>query len=128
MGMVLFDVKGFFDSVNHDRMISILKLLGFTPEIVNWANAFLADRKIRLRFNNITSDERIQPVGVPQGSLLSPVLSILYMSSLLLKMRDWSNSSLGMYVDDGVLFACMEEWADVQTILWDRYTVTPVNL
>jgi hypothetical protein len=62
-------------------------------------------------------------VGVPQGSPLSPVLSIAYTSSLLHKMRNWNNSSLGMYVDDGILFACAEEWADVERLLRARYTV-----
>ena len=45
------------------------------------------------------------------------------MLSLLLKMRGWNNSSLGMYVDDGLLFACAEEWADVTTLLQAQYSV-----
>ena len=122
-GMVLFDVKGFFDSVNHNRMIGILSSLGFCSKVVEWAHDFLANRKIHLRFNSITSEEREQPVGVPQGSPLSPVLSIIYTSGLLHKMKGWSNSSLGMYVDDGTLFACASEWADVQAILRGRYAV-----
>ena len=62
-------------------------------------------------------------MGVPQGSPLSPVLSITYTSSLLHKMRDWNNSSLGMYVDDGILFACAAEWAEVARLLRARYSV-----
>ena len=38
-------------------------------------------------------------------------------------MKHWNNSSLGMYVDDGALFACAEEWADVDRLLRARYTV-----
>ena len=38
-------------------------------------------------------------------------------------MKHWNNSSLGMYVDDGALFACAEEWADVNKLLRARYTV-----
>jgi hypothetical protein len=62
-------------------------------------------------------------VGVPQGSPLSPVLSITYTSPLLSKMGRWNNSSLGMYIDDGILFACTEEWTDVERLLRARYTV-----
>ena len=123
LGMVLFDVKGFFDFINHGRMIGILDALGFGPEVVEWAHSFLTNRKIRLRFNAITLDKRVQEVGVPQGSPLSPVLSILYTSGLPHKMKSWSNSSLGMYVDDGMLFACTSEWAEVQSLLRDRYSV-----
>ena len=122
-GMVLFNVKGFFNSVNHDRMVGILHYLGFSPHIVRWAEDFLAHHHVHLRFNSITTDEREQPVGVPQGSPLFPVLSILYTLELLHKMRSWFNSSLGMYVDDSTLFACAEEWSEVQAILWEHYSI-----
>jgi hypothetical protein len=38
-------------------------------------------------------------------------------------MREWTNSSLGMYVDDGILFAASEEWGDVERLLTARYAV-----
>jgi hypothetical protein len=38
-------------------------------------------------------------------------------------MKEWNNSSLGMYVDDGILFACAEEWDDVERLLRAQYTV-----
>jgi hypothetical protein len=38
-------------------------------------------------------------------------------------MKGWNNSSLGMYVDNGILFACTDEWGDVERILRARYTV-----
>lgn len=38
-------------------------------------------------------------------------------------MRHWNNSSLGMYVDNGALFACTEEWADVDKLIRAWYTV-----
>ena len=123
MGMVLFDIKGFFDNINHDRMEAVQVNLGFDPLTTGWIREFLRDRKVRLSFNNITAEEREQPVGVPQGSPLSPVLSIIYTSGLLHLMKDWNNSSLGMYVDDGALFACADEWADVDKLLRARYTV-----
>ena len=123
VGVVLFDIKGFFDNINHARMLAVLENMGFGGDFVRWSAAFLRDRKVRLCFNNITSAERNQPVGVPQGSPLSPVFSIAYTSALLLKMRNWNNSSLGMYVDDGLLFACAEEWADVTMLLRMWYSV-----
>ena len=85
--------------------------------------AFLEGQRVHLWFNNITSEEQEQPVGVPQGSPLSPVFSITYTSSLLLKMGGWNNSSLGMYVDNGLLFACAEEWADVVMLLCTCYSI-----
>ena len=122
-GILLFDVKGFFDHVNHNRLVAVLQNLGFSLEVVGWTVEFLQNRKVRLRFNGIVSEERDQQVGVPQGSPLSPVLSIMYTSPLLHKMGSWNNSLLGMYVDDGILFACAPEWDGVTSLLWARYTV-----
>jgi hypothetical protein len=122
-GILLFDVRGFFDNVNHGRMSAILENLGYPPKLVRWSEAFLHDRKVRLSFNNCTSKERGQPIGVPQGSPLSLVFSITYTSSLLAKMKGWNNSSLGMYVDDGILFVCAQEWWEVERLLRARYTI-----
>jgi hypothetical protein len=123
VGILLFNVRGFFNNVNHGRMTAILENLGYPPELVRWSAAFLRDRKVRLSFNNVISEERGQPIGVPQGSPLSPVYSITYTSSLLAKMTEWSNSSLGMYVDDGILFTVAEEWRDMERLLTAWYMV-----
>jgi hypothetical protein len=123
VSILLFDVRGFFDNVNHARLIALVENMGFHPTLARWTVSFLANRKVHLHFNNITSDQQEQPVGVPQGSPLSPVLSIAYTSPLLTKMGRWNNSSLGMYIDDGILFVCAEEWTDVERLLRARYTV-----
>jgi hypothetical protein len=123
MGMCLFDIAGFFDHVNHPRLVQLISDLGFAPEIVKWCESYLADRKVRLKFNGILSDPLVSDVSTPQGSPISPVLSVIFTSPLLHKIRDWSNATLGMYVDDGVLFACGADWTDVTKSLSDQYTV-----
>lgn len=57
-GVLLFDVRGFFDNVNHPRLVRLMSDLGFDANIVGWASNFLEGRKVRLRFNNVVSDER----------------------------------------------------------------------
>jgi hypothetical protein len=121
-GLLLFDIQGFFDNINHERLIQIFTNLGFAPELVLWCRSFLKDRTVRLRFNGRSSDPFEFVVGTPQGSPVSSVLSTIYTSPLLYKMREWSNASLGMYVDDGAIFACGRGWEDIETSIRDGYT------
>ena len=121
-GILLFDIQGFFDNINHDRLTKIFTDLGFAPELVKWCRSFLKDRTVRLKFNGQTSDPFDFEVGTPQGSPVSPVLSIIYTSPLLHKMKRWTESSLGMYIDDGVIFACGREWNQIENTMRRGYS------
>jgi retron-type reverse transcriptase len=44
-------------------------------------------------------------MGTPQGSPISPVLAIIYASPILHLAKKWDNTTLSMYMDDGVIFA-----------------------
>jgi hypothetical protein len=57
VGILLFDVQGFFDNVNHARLMVIICNMGFTPSLAQWMESFLAHHKVCLRFNNITLDQ-----------------------------------------------------------------------
>jgi len=96
-GLLLFDIQGFFDNINRGRLVSIFENLGFAPELISWCRSFLMDHLVQFRFNGKSSDPFETDVGTPQGSPVSPVLSIIYTSPLLHKMQEWNNASLGMY-------------------------------
>jgi hypothetical protein len=66
VGILLFDVRGFFDNVNHAHLMAIICNMGFAPHLAQWTESFLANRKVHLRFNNITSNQREQPVTITQ--------------------------------------------------------------
>jgi Reverse transcriptase (RNA-dependent DNA polymerase) len=121
-GLLLFDIQGYFNNINHERLIQVFASLGFVPELVQWCHSFLKDRLVRLRFNGRSSDPFEFSVGTPQGSPVSPVLSMIYTSPLLHKMRSWTNTSLGMYVDDGAIFSCGRQWEDIENSLCEGYT------
>jgi hypothetical protein len=102
---ILFDIQGFFDNVNHAQLIALTWSLGFPPEICGWITSFLSDRTVCLWFNSFTSEEIDLELGTPQGSPLSPVLSIIYASPLLHLAKTWENATLSMYIDDSNIFA-----------------------
>ena len=117
---LLFDIKGFFDNVHKDRMAATIGNLGYSDGVKAWALSFLSARRVRMAFNGTTAEEQEQPVGTPQGSPISPVLSALYTSPLL-SINPVENTTLGMYVDDGVIFAQGDDWDTVNSLLTARY-------
>jgi Reverse transcriptase (RNA-dependent DNA polymerase) len=120
-GLLLFNIQGYFDNINHKRLIQIFANLGFAPELVHWCHSFLTERMVHLRFNGKLSDPVEFLVGTSQGSPVSPVLSTIYTSPLLHKMRNWTCTSLGMYVDDGAIFACSRSWENIETSIHEGY-------
>ena len=86
---IQFDIQGFFDNINHGRLIHCFRLLGFAEEICKWLTSFLADRSVQLRLNGATSDPINILVGAPQGSPISPILSVIYTSLLRLQGAVW---------------------------------------
>ena len=121
-GLLLFDIQGYFDNINRDRLVQVVADLGFATEIVSWTEAFLSNRSVRLKFNKHTSDPFNSLVGTPQGSPISPVLSSLYTHALLRKTKDIKWTSLNLYIDDGAILACGQTWAEVESSLTAAYT------
>jgi len=76
------DIKGFFDHVDHGRLLDVLHHKGFPPNIVRWVKSFLAGCFVRVRVDDHIGDPHPQNVGVPQGSPISPVLACIYSSVL----------------------------------------------
>jgi len=76
------DIKGGFDNVNASILCSMLKAKAVNPYLVSWTRSFLTGRTCRLRFQG--SPKVFAPVAVrtPQGSPVSPLLFVIYVSQL----------------------------------------------
>jgi hypothetical protein len=48
VSILLFDIRGFFDNVNHARLTAIIHNMGFAPSLAQWMESFLANRKVCL--------------------------------------------------------------------------------
>jgi Reverse transcriptase (RNA-dependent DNA polymerase) len=104
-GSLQFDIQGFFDNINHGRLLHCFRLLGFAEAICKWLSSFLANRSVQLRLNGAVSDPIDILVGAPQGSPISPILSVIYTFPLLRLANKWSDANMYMYVDDGNILA-----------------------
>src|SRR6266853_3138990 len=102
--LILFDISRFFDNINPQCAIHILRLKGFLDNICRWALSFLMERTATLWMGDFTSDPFPITYGTPQGSPLSPILSALYTSPLLATTQHWVHWDLTMYVNDGAIY------------------------
>ena len=72
VGMVLLDLQKAFDTVDHNVLCKKLKLMGVG--CTEWFLSYLSNRKQIVTVNNINSSAGVVTCGVPQGSILGPLL------------------------------------------------------
>jgi exonuclease III len=92
--LLSLDISGAFDTVVHERLVAIIRRLGFPDWLQGWVRSFLAERSTTLLVNNVESEAFEVRAGVPQGSPLSPILFLLYNEELI---RTCNQPSLGIH-------------------------------
>ncbi|KAI0924117.1 hypothetical protein AcV5_010539 [Taiwanofungus camphoratus] len=78
-----FDIKGFFDFVNHKRLLTVMREKGIPIQLVRWTASFLTDRQAAICLDGIRGKMKPVENGIPQGSPVSPILSIIYAAEIL---------------------------------------------
>jgi len=94
---LFLDIKGGFDNVNPSTMCSMLKEKAVNPYLVSWTRSFLTGRTCRLRYQGSPKVFAPVAVGTPQGSPVSPLLFVIYVSRLHLQIPQGLTLP---YVDD----------------------------
>ena len=98
---VFLDISKAFDKVWHDGIIFKMKQNGISGNLLNLLSNFLRNRKQRVVLNGQTSSWADVNAGVPQGSILGPLLFLIYINDL----ADGLSSNAKLFADDTSLFS-----------------------
>ena len=74
MGIILINLQKTFGTINHEILLGKLHALGFSEKIVAWFKSYSSDRVFKVNINNHFSDLSKLSCGVPQGSILGPLI------------------------------------------------------
>ncbi|KAJ1305668.1 hypothetical protein OPQ81_000662 [Rhizoctonia solani] len=103
--LLTLDVSGYFNNVDHKRLIFTLDRMGFNNNTCGWIESYLNNRSAQFRIDGYTcSPFLLPPTGIPQGSPLSPILSSIYSVPLLHAASDLQSISFA-YIDDFTILA-----------------------
>jgi hypothetical protein len=122
--LILLDLSAAFDTVNHEILKNILQRLGIKDIVLKWLSSYLEHRHQTVKVQSQASNPKSVDCGVPQGSVLGPVLFTLYTASLGTLLRS-CGVSYHLYADDTQIWvACNQsEIANAVAVLENCVTL-----
>ena len=98
--VLYLDYSKAFDTVPHQRLLKQVGSFGVTDQALQWIESFLSNRRQRVRVNNDVSDWSPVISGIPQGSILGPILFTLFVSDIPQAI----DCLISMFADDTKLY------------------------
>ena len=111
VGAVFLDLRKAFDLVDHKILIHKLKLYHFSDRTVDLFKSYLSNRHQTVIVKNVKSNNLTMKSGVPQGSIIGPLLFLLYINDIAFSCN---NLNLDLYADDSTMFESGLKLTDIQ--------------
>lgn len=134
LDIIYTDFEKAFDKVPHRRLLSKLSSYGIHVQLIKWIENFLCYRKYQVKINTEVSAWADVTSGIPQGSVLGPILFVIYVNDLPQICKN--DSELYLFADDAKLYKyihditdCTELQDDCQSLYnWCEHWLMSVNI
>ena len=113
------DISKAFDRVSHRALLITLRSIGASESLLSWLQSYLTGRKQRVSIDGKYSAWQKVLAGVPQGSVLGPLLFIIFINDLITKV----DRKIRVYADDTMLFECGEDQEEVNRRLEENLLI-----
>ena len=98
-GMILIDFQKAFYTIDHDILLKKVSAVGFSNDTICWFKSYLSNQLFKVNLGNCYSDSSNITCGVPQGSILGPLLFLIYVNDMPQAVK----TNLFLYADDSCL-------------------------
>ena len=112
---IYLDFKKAFDSVSHELLIHKLKSYNISDSMITWLSSFLNNRRQSVRINGSTSSWTSVTSWVPQGSILGPLMFLLFVNDI----PQITSSNIILFADDTKLWGLIKSIDDVNILQED---------
>ena len=119
-GVVFFDIKKAFDTVDHDILLSKLRKYGVLGIEFKWFMSYLTGRKQSCTISGENSSFKMVKCGIPQGSCLGPLLFLIYISDLPSVL---GRATPSMFADDTSMWVTSDSVPELLHLFRDEITL-----
>ena len=113
-GAIYIDLKKAFDTIDHNLLLAKLGRYGIDSQSLKWIDSYLKGGHERVGIDGVLSSPAIIQSSVPQGSIMGPLLFILYINDLPVCINF---SKVMLYANDTILYYAAKTGAELELIL-----------
>ena len=112
-GMILIDLQKAFDTIDHEFFLDKLKCIGFADSSISWFKSYFENRYFKVNIDNYYSEKEKLSCGVPQGSILDPLMFLIYINDMVQAV----DCDLFLFADDACIVYTGKDIIDIENNL-----------